>query len=285
VPLINAKPSSEGSDNPASSGDEFRQRTRATWAAGDWDGFSRLITPVGTLVLDRIGVEPGIRLLDVGTGTGGNVAIPAAQRGADVVGVDVTPELFEHARRRAAQAGVEVSWVEADAQELPFADASFDRVTSTFGAMFAPDHKRAAAELTRVCRPGGRIAMTTWVDDGFVGEMFKLAASFMPPPPPGVEPPPLWGVEAHVLEVFSAAGVSAAISRETVNFDFPSVDDAIRRYAEDFGPFVMARRALEPQNRWETFLEEFSELVRRFNPVQGGGARIESEYFMITVDR
>ena len=94
-------------------------------------------------------------LLDVGTGSGGNVAIPAALRGATVVGCDVTPELFEHARRRAAAAGVEVEWVEADAQDLPFADASFDRVTSTFGAMFAPDHLRAAAELVRVCRPGG----------------------------------------------------------------------------------------------------------------------------------
>jgi len=285
MPLINVKPISENSDNGVSLADEFRQRTRATWAAGDWDGFSRLIRPVGALVLDRIGVEPGIRLLDVGTGTGGNVAIPAAQAGADVVGVDVTPELFEHARRRAALAGVEVSWVEADAQDLPFAEASFDRVTSTFGAMFAPDHGRAAAELTRVCRPGGRIAMTTWVNDGFVGEMFKLTGSFMPAPPPGVQPPPLWGVEAHVEEVFSAAGVSAAIARETVIFDFPSIEDAVRQYAEDFGPFVIARRALEPQNRWEAFLEEFSDLVRRFNPVQDGSARIPSDYFIITVER
>src|SRR5580704_12804540 len=132
-----------------SAAEEFRQRARATWAAGDWDSFLRLIQPVGAVVLDRIGIEAGLELLDVGTGTGGNVAIPAAQRGADVVGVDVTPELFEHARRRAAAAGVEVSWIEADAQDLPFAEASFDRVTSTFGAMFAPDHRLAAAELTR----------------------------------------------------------------------------------------------------------------------------------------
>lgn len=136
--------------------EEFRRRARATWAAGDWDGFSRLVEPVGGLVLDRIGVEPGTDLLDVGTGSGGTVAIPAALRGATVVGCDVTPELFEHARRRAAAAGVEVEWVEADAQDLPFGDASFDRVTSTFGAMFAPDHLRAGAELVRVCRPGGR---------------------------------------------------------------------------------------------------------------------------------
>src|SRR5947209_8389098 len=115
-----------------SAADEFRQRTRASWAAGDWDSFSRLIAPVGELVLDGVGLEPGMELLDVGTGSGGNVAIPAAQRGAKVVGCDITPELFEHARRRAADVGVEVEWVEADAQELPFDDASFDRVVSTF---------------------------------------------------------------------------------------------------------------------------------------------------------
>jgi SAM-dependent methyltransferase len=263
--------------------DEFRQRTRATWAAGDWDGFSRLIKPVGELVLERIGIEPGIDLLDVGTGSGGNVAIPAAQRGANVVGVDVTPELFEHARRRAAEAGVEVQWVEGDAQDLPFEDASFDRVTSTFGAMFAPDHARAAAELTRVCRPGGRVAMTTWADDGFAGELFKLTGAFMPPPPQGVQPPPLWGVETHVAEVFAAAGVSAAIAHESVDFDFSSVEDGVQHYADSFGPFVMARSVLEPQGRWEEFLEAFADLVRRFNPLADGSAKIRSDYFLITV--
>jgi ubiquinone/menaquinone biosynthesis C-methylase UbiE len=144
-----------------STSEELRARTRATWAAGDWDEFSTLVAPAGALALERSAIEPGMRLLDVGTGTGGNVAIPAALAGARVVGADVTPEMFPHARRRAAEAGVEVEWVEADAQELPFADASFDRVISTFGAMFAPDHGRTAAELVRVCSSNGRIVMTT----------------------------------------------------------------------------------------------------------------------------
>jgi SAM-dependent methyltransferase len=265
--------------------EEFRQRARATWASGDWDSFSRLVEPVGALVLDLIGVEPGMDLLDVGTGSGGNVAIPAALCGATVVGCDVTPELFEYARRRAAAAGVEVEWVEADAQDLPFGDASFDRVTSTFGAMFAPDHLRAATELVRVCRPGGRIAMTTWVNDGFAGELFKLTGSFMPPPPPGVQPPPLWGVEGHVEEVFAAAGASTTIERETVDFDFPSVEDAVQRYATDFGPFVIARGVLEPQDRWLEFLRVFADLVRRFNPASDGTAKIRSDYFVIRVER
>jgi SAM-dependent methyltransferase len=269
-----------------STGEQFRQVARATWAAGNWDGFSRLMRPVGDLVLDRVGIEPGVELLDVGTGTGGTISIPAAQRGARVVGSDVTPELLEHARRRAAEAGdVEVEWVEADAQELPFEDASFDRITSTFGAMFAPDHARAAAELVRVCRPGGRIVMTTWIVDGFTGELFKLAASFMPPAPPGVQGPATWGLEEHISEMFGAAGVTPTITRETVMFDFASVEDAVRRYADDFGPFVMARRALEPQGRWAEFLAAFTDLVRRFNAADDGTALIQADYFVVTVER
>ena len=264
---------------------QLRARSRATWAAGNWDDFSALITPVGALVVDRCGLEPGMTLLDVGTGSGGNVAIPAALCGAHVTGSDLTPELFVHARRRAQAAGVEIAWIEADAQELPFADASFDRVTSTFGAMFAPNHARAAAELVRVCAPAGRIVMTTWVNDGFAGELFKLTAAFMPPPPAGVEPPPLWGVPEHIEETFALAGVQPAIERETVVFAFPSVEAAVQHYVEDFGPFVTARRMLEPQQRWEDFVDEFVALVRRFNRASDGSASIESDYFVITVDR
>jgi SAM-dependent methyltransferase len=265
--------------------DEFRQRTRAMWAAGDWDKFSRLIQPVGELVLERIDVQPGADLLDVGTGSGGNIAIPAAERGAHVVGVDVTPELFEHARRRASEAGVEVQWIEGDAQELPFADGSFDRVVSTFGAMFAPDHARAASELVRICRPGGEVTMTTWVTDGFAGEMFKVTAAFMPPPPPGVQPPPLWGEEDHIKEVFAAAGADPAIARESVAFEFPSVEECVALYGEEFGPFVTARAALEPQGRWQEFLDAFADLVRRFNQADDGTVRASSDYLVITVGR
>jgi SAM-dependent methyltransferase len=265
--------------------DELRGRARATWAAGDWDSFARLIADVGALVVERAEIEPGLEFLDVGTGTGGNVAIPAAQAGAKVVGLDVTPELLELARGHAADAGVEVEWVEGDAAALPFADASFDRVASTFGAMFAPDHAGAAAELVRVCRPGGRVLMTTWINDGFVGEMFKLTGEFMPPPPPGLQPPPLWGVEDHVREMFAAAGASPSISRETVAFDFASVEDVVSEYANNFGPYVMARRVLEPEGRWDEFLERFGVLVGRFNRSDGGRAQVESQYFLITVDR
>jgi SAM-dependent methyltransferase len=265
--------------------ESFRRQARATWSAGDWESFSGLIRPVGEVVIDRLGVAPGVRLLDVGTGNGGSVAIPAAQLGAEVVGLDLTPELLVHARRRAVEAGVDVEWVEGDAQELPFADANFDRVSSTFGAMFAPDHERAAGELVRVCRPGGQIAMTTWVNDGFVGEMFTLTGSFMPPPPAGAQAPPLWGVEAHINDVFRAVGISPSIEREAVDFDFESVDDAVQQYAANFGPFVSARAVLGPQGRWDEFIGAFRELVERFNPTGDGTARLRSDYFLIHVQR
>jgi SAM-dependent methyltransferase len=265
--------------------EEFRERNRTMWAAGNWDRFSMLTAPVGELVRERSDIQPGMTVLDVGCGSGGNIAIPAARMGAEVVGADLTPELLAYAKQRAEAAGVEVEWVEADAQDLPFPDGRFDRVISMFGAMFAPDHRRAAAELVRVCAPGGRVLMTTWVTDGFAGEMFKLQGAFMPQPRAGDEPPLLWGAEEHVEEVFAAAGVQPSIARESMVFEFQSVEEAVRRYAEDFGPFVVARGALEPQDRWDEFLDGFAQLVKRFNEAKDGSARVRSWYFVITVDR
>ena len=240
---------------------------------------------MGAVVLERIDLRPGLDLVDVGTGTGGNIAIPAARRGAKVVGLDLAPELFEHARRRAAEAGVDVEWVEGDAQDMPFADESFDRVVSTFGAMFAPDHERAAGELVRVCRAGGRVAMTTWVNDGFAAGLFKLNGTFLPPPPAGVQPPPLWGVESHVEEVFAAAGATPDIAHEMFDLQFASETAAVDEYTTTFGPFVTARTVLEPQRRWSEFVQAFADLVRRFNVASDGTVRIPSEYLLITVDR
>lgn len=266
-------------------GSDSSRQARATWSAGDWDSCAELITPVGSVVIDRVGVTPGLKLLDVGTGNGSNVAIPAALLGAEVVGLDVTPELLEHAVQRAAEAGVHVEWIEGDAQRLPFDDAGFDCVTSTFGAMFAPDHQRTAGELVRVCRPGGQIAMTTWVDDGFVGELFTLTGSFMPAPPPGAQAPSLWGVKAHINEVFRAVGTEPSIEAAAVDFSFDSVDGAVGQYADNFGPFVSARKVLEPQGRWEEFIGAFRELVDRFNLATDGTARVRSDYFVVFVQR
>lgn len=260
-------------------------RARAPWAAGDWDSFSSLIAPVGKVLLDRIGLEAGLELLDVGTGSGGTIAIPAALRGAKVTGVDITTELFEHGRRRAAEAGVEIEWIEGDAAELPFAEGSFDRVTSTFGAMFAPDHAKAASELVRVCRPGGRLGMTTWTLNGMAGELFQLTGRFLPPPPPGAQVPPQWGDEAHIHEMFGAAGLEVTVTQETVEFEYPSVEAMVEAYTTDFGVFVVAREILEPQGRWDEFVSDFSALVARHNRAGDGTARIGSDYLLILGER
>jgi hypothetical protein len=147
--------------------------------------------------------------------------------------------------------------------------------------MFAPDHERAA----RVCRAGGYVATTTWVNGGFAGELFRLTGSFLPPPPVGVQPPPLWGVESPVHEVFEATGVTPGIAHETIELAFPSEADMVDDYAANFGPFVTARAVLEPQGRWAEFVQAFADLVRRFNLATDGTARVPAEYLLIIVER
>ena len=261
--------------------DDHRRRARRAWAAGDWDAFSHHVAPVGPVVLDRVRVAAGDELLDVGAGSGGTIAIPAAQRGARVVASDVTPELFEAGRRRAAAAGVTVDWVEADAQDLPFPDGRFDVVTSTFGAMFAPDHRRAAAELVRVCRPGGRLAVTTWTADGYAGDLFALSGSYVPPRPDAVSPQ-AWGEEGNVTALFAAAGAAVAITRERVDFRFASIPAAVAGYAEQFGPFAALRAILEPQGRWDAYLADFGALLERYASPAGHGIAIRGDYLLIT---
>src|SRR3954452_13484617 len=162
---------------------------REVWSAGDWPSLSKLVVLPGEATAAAAAVGPGTTALDVGAGDG-NVAIPLAKAGAQVTALDPTPELFESGRARAAEAGVEIEWVEGDAMDLPYEDGSFDVVTSNFGAMFAPDHKRAAAELARV---GGRVVATTWEFEGMTGQLFVAMRQFMPRPPEGAEPPPFWG--------------------------------------------------------------------------------------------
>ena len=181
---------------------ELKGRHRAMWASGDYPSMvETFLLPLGPRLVEACGIGPGMRVLDVAAGTG-NASIPAAERGASVTASDLTPELLEAGRRRAEASGLELEWVEADAENLPFGDESFDVVMSSIGAMFAPHHQDVADELVRVCRPGGTIGLLSWTPEGMIGALFRTMGPFAPPPPPGAQPPPLWGSEEHVRELF-----------------------------------------------------------------------------------
>src|SRR5918995_2819526 len=196
------------------SGDaELKARHRKMWATGDYPSMvETFLTPLGPRLVEACRIGPGMRVLDVAAGTG-NASIPAAQAGADVTASDLTPELLDAGRARAAEAGVELDWVQADAERLPFDDASFDVVMSAIGVMFAPHHQLAADELVRVCKPGGTIGLLSWTPEGMIGALFRTIGPFAPPPPPGAQPPPLWGSEAHLGELLGDRVEQTSVSR------------------------------------------------------------------------
>jgi SAM-dependent methyltransferase len=261
----------------------FKQGQKAMWAMGDYPDLARWIAAVGELVAKRVGAAPGEELLDVATGSG-NVAIPAAAQGARVTGLDLTPELLEVARARAAEEGVEVTWLEGDAEALPFADASFDRVTSCFGVIFAPRQEHAARELVRVARPGATIALTAWTPEGLNGQMFKTVGAHMPPPPEGLRSPVLWGTEDHVRELFSGSDVELAFERHTIDFKHDSPESWVEYNERVLGPTIMAKNALSPQGKWEPLREELIALYQANNQARDGSLHISAEY-LLTIAR
>ncbi len=256
----------------------IKQGAHAVWAAGDFSVIARLIEDVGVECAEQAGAAPGLELLDVACGSG-NVAVPAAERGAKVTGLDLTPELFGAARERAAAAGVEVDWIEGDAEDLPFADASFDRVTSTFGIQFAPRHEVAAAELVRVCRPGGKIVIFNWTREGLVGQIFALIGSYMPPPPDFASPPALWGEEQHVRGLFP--DMDLTFERRVVEIPWESPESFVQYFEEYFGPTIMAKRALEPQGKWQELRGQYVDLIEQHYH----DGKVHQEYFAIEGQR
>jgi SAM-dependent methyltransferase len=235
------------------------------------------ISDVGELVVERAGAEPGMELLDVACGAG-NATIPAARDGARVTGLDFSPDLLAVARERAADAMVEVDWVDGDAQEMPFDDARFDRVISTFGHMFAPDHRRTAAEMRRVCRPGGAIAVACWTPEGSIGRMFRTIAELVPPPPGG-EPPLLWGTEPHIRELLG----DGDFERHDVEWKDESVESYARFMLDSFGPLLNARELLGER---EAELDDaFRAFLAAENLNDDDTLRFNGEYLLAVVPR
>lgn len=256
----------------------FKEANRTMWAAGDYDAIAELLWSAGGRLVERVGVRPGEDVLDVACGTG-NATIPAAQAGASTVGVDLTPELLERGRARADAAGVEIEWIEGDAEELPFADESFDVVLSTFGCMFAPRHETAARELARVLRPGGRLGLASWTPEGFVGDFFRALGAHLPPPPPFAAPSILWGDPGHVRTLFAGQGVELEFERDHVEFRFDSVAEAVESYETKFGPVIKAREHLASEGRWEAARADFVALYAR-HASESGSLSFPAEYLV-----
>jgi ubiquinone/menaquinone biosynthesis C-methylase UbiE len=249
---------------------------REMWDAGNFAAVAEKIFESGALVVDRAGVEPGMEVLDVACGTG-NATLPAAKSGARVTGLDFAPGLLEIARERAADAMVEIDFIEGDAQNLPFEDASFDRVVSTFGHMFAPDHRRTADEMKRVLRPDGVIAVACWSPEGSIGRMFRMNAELVPPPPGG-EPPILWGTEDHVREMW---GDDARFERHHIEWTDESVESYARFMLESFGPLLNAREILaERENELDAAFRNF---LNTENEADDGTLRFRGEYLLAVV--
>jgi SAM-dependent methyltransferase len=262
---------------------ELKERHRRMWGLGDYPGMVRdFLLPLGPALVDAAGIEAGDRVLDVAAGTG-NAAIEAAARGASVVASDLTPELFPDGRVRAAERGVELEWVEADAEALPFGDGAFDVVVSCIGAMFAPHHDRVAAELARVCRPGGTVAMLNWTPEGAIGELFRTMRPYVPAPPPGASAPPLWGGEAHVRARFGDALEDLSLTRATLPVSlWGSPADDRDYFKQRYGPTIVAYRGLEGEPERAAALDaELEALFARRNlAAPGEPARYEFEYLV-----
>ncbi len=263
---------------------QFKAAVRRMWALGDYQKFAiETVWQLGPVLVEACGISPGQRVLDVAAGTG-NTAIRAAEAGAQVVASDLTPENFEAGRREAAARGVVLEWVEADAEELPFNDGEFDVITSSFGAIFAPDHRAVANEMLRVCRPGGVIGMINFRPEGLAAEFFELLGRYAPPPPRGGLPPLLWGSEEHVRALFGDRVESLKMTRREYVEHSPGGPEGYRALFEaTFGPLIAIRASLaNDPDRVAAFDRDFLEFVTRGNRgAPGGPAEYPYPYLLV----
>ena len=263
----------------------LKAKHRAMWAAGDYAKVATdLVWRLGPELVGAAGVRPGQRVLDVAAGSG-NAAIPAALAGAVVVASDLTPELFEAGRHAAARAGAVLTWERADAEALPYDDASFDTVLSCLGVMFAPHHQQSADELVRVCRPGGTIGLLSWTPDGFIGRMFSTMRPYAVPPAPGAQPAPLWGDEQHVRALLGDRVTHVTAVERSVTFGGLATGAELRDYFKAYyGPTVSTYNVnLDDPARVRELDAELAALADE--ALVAGGGRIVSEYLVLTARR
>lgn len=259
----------------------IKQAQRAMWTTGDYSAIGAMLAPTAEVLVEDVDISAGQSVLDVACGSG-NVAIAAARRHAHVVGIDYVPVSLERARERAAAERFAIDFREADAEALPFADASFDVVLSAFGVMFAPDQEKAASELRRVCRPGGRIGLANWTPTGATSEFFGSAAKYLPPAP-SMRPPTEWGDAARIAELF-AGSAAIDIRDRTWLLKAESADSFLEFYRQNFGPFVDLYPHLSPEQA-EEFSAALCGVVHRYNRATDGTISAAFSYVTVVIDR
>ena len=261
----------------------FKERQQKTWATGDFGMIATAIVIVGEYLCEAVDLRAGQKVIDVATGSG-NTAIAAARRNCEVTGIDFVPALLERGRERAEAERLHVDFRDGDAESIPFGDASFDVVLSTFGVMFAPDQEKAAAELLRVCRPGGRIGLACWTPEGFTGRWFRASSKYLPPPPEGVRPPIQWGTEERVRELLGAGVSSLRMNRRDFVFRFRSPEDWLTYFKKYFGPTIRAFETVAPEKRPE-MEREILDLARSFNISGDDTLVVPAEYLEVVAVR
>jgi ubiquinone/menaquinone biosynthesis C-methylase UbiE len=269
---------------PAQTGiDQLKERMRATWMAGDFGQIARYSAKFGEVFVDHLQIQSGARVLDVACGTG-NTAIPAARTGAQVSGVDIAPNLLEQARGRAAAEGLKADFQEGDAEQLPHPDAHFDVVMTMFGAMFAPRPELVAAELARVCRPGGTIAMANWTPDGFVAKQFAIGNRYLPPPE-GIPAPILWGDEKIVRQRLGGYASEIRTIRQTAEFEFPFPPrEVVQFFRQHFGPMQVSFPRL-PADAQAAYIQDLENLWNEHNEATGERTSVRGEYLQVIATR
>ncbi len=259
-----------------------KARQQATWSEGNYSVIGSTLSLISEVLVATLDPQADWRVLDVATGNG-NTALAAARCGCQVTGVDYVPALLEAGRRRAEADGLPVTFTEGDAEALTFPDASFDAVLSTLGVMFAPDQERTAAELLRVCRPGGRIGLANWTPDGFVGQMFKVIGRHLPPPP-GVSSPALWGTEERIGELLGEGTSSIRATVRQFVFRYTSPEQWLHAFRTYYGPMVRAFASL-PSDGQESLAHDLLQLARSMNRAIGPVMAVPADYLEVVAVR
>jgi ubiquinone/menaquinone biosynthesis C-methylase UbiE len=260
----------------------LKTRQQTAWASGDYAVIGTTLQIVGEQLAEACDLRWDELVLDVAAGNG-NATLAAARRGCEVTSTDYVGALLERGQERAHAERLDVHFQTADAENLPFKDAAFDAVLSTFGVMFSPDQERAASELARVCRPGGKIGLANWTPEGFVGRMFKVLARHLPPPA-GVQPPSRWGVQSHLHALFENTAAEIAVTRRMFNFRYRSTTHFIEVFRTWYGPVHKAFAAL-PADGAAALEHDLTELINSMNLAATGALLIPSEYLEVVITR